>query len=175
MSEGTPNMQLPRSIEPRKLAQSGIALKGTVPAKAMERLKEAVLSIGDLNAELRFQLDFERRPQVTGRLTGNLERQCQRCLEPVKVDLNCEFLLGIVMNEEQVRALPASIDPWLVPEDYGDLYSMLEDEVLLSLPFVALHDADCLGDIRKKFTQPQTNSEPVANPFQVLEQLKDKK
>lgn len=175
MSEGTPKMQLPRSIEPRKLAQSGITLSGAVPAVALERLREAVLSIGEMEAELRFQLDFERRPQVAGRLIGSLERQCQRCLEPVKVDVESEFLLGIVINEEQARSLPASVDPWLVPEDYGDLYGMLEDEILLSLPFVAFHDSDCLGDIREKYTEGLADIEPVANPFKVLEQLKSKK
>ncbi len=175
MSEGTPKKQLPRSIEPRKMAQSGITLSGTIPALALGRLKEAVLSSGDMEAEVGFQLDFDRRPQAFGRLTGRLERQCQRCLEPMQVDVDCEFLLGIVLNEDQARSLPDSVDPWLVPEDYGDLYSMLEDEILLSLPFVAYHGEDCLGDTREKFTQAKTDVEPARNPFRVLEQLKNKK
>jgi uncharacterized protein len=58
-----------------------------------------------------------------------------------------------------------------VEEGQVDLYAMVEDELLLSLPAVAYHQEACVGPALFSSGEP-VNEKQGKNPFQILEQLK---
>lgn len=163
---------LPKQGDPRKFAQQGISLQGFVPVAALSRLVSVVQeTTGDVQVDLAFGLNEEKKKVVTGHATADLTLVCQRCLEKVTVPVQSDISLAIVWDEEQAQALPEYLDPWIVGEGSADLFEMIEEELLLSLPAVAYHEEPCVD--RQLFTSGKpVEVKKEKNPFQVLEQLK---
>ena len=172
MSEGTSEKPIPRQIEPRKFAQHGVKLQGSLPAEALERLSGAVVGVKHIHADVVFSMDDQRQKILTGHLDAKVVRQCQRCLEPVDVDLNCVFTLGVVWDEEESRQLSKDIDPWIVTEDSADLYAVLEEEMLLAMPFVSFHAEPCVDASKFQSGPAELGKPEKENPFDVLKKLK---
>jgi uncharacterized protein len=163
---------LPRQGDPRKFAQQGIDLQGFLPVSELPRLSEALVA-SDTRAEvvLKFGISDEGKKVVTGTARANLELVCQRCLEPVIVPVVSDIALAIVWSEEEATKLPKYLDPWIAEEGAADLYTMVEDELLLSMPAVAYHEEPCVESTLFSSGEPATEK-VEKNPFQILEQLK---
>lgn len=172
MSQALSKKTLPRLGDPRKFAQQGISVSGTVPVSSLPRLLEAVESgDGEVDVNLAFGVTEDRHRVVTGTAVANVSQICQRCLQPAAVPVHCDISLAIIWSEEDMEALPSHLDPWITGEGAADFYSMIEEELLLNLPAVAYHETLCIDE------KLLTSGEPVVvkkakNPFQVLEQLK---
>src|SRR5690606_35699247 len=96
----------------------------------------------------------------------------QRCLTPVSKPVECDISLAIVWTEEEAKALPKHLDPWIVEEISADFFEMVEEELLLSLPPVAYHEEQCVDPELFQSGEPVVVKHEKKNPFQVLEQLK---
>ncbi len=173
MLETSSDRPLPRFIDPRKFAQQGIQVEGSIHASELERFAEnQVLDAPDVNVELDFYVDEQRHKVIGGRVSCVAQVPCQRCLEPVSLELDCTLNLGVVWDEEKAKQLPASLDPLILPEDGStDIYQVVEEELLLALPMVAYHTHDCIDKALYSCGEP-AKPEPKENPFNVLEQLK---
>ncbi len=112
-------------------------------------------------------------PTMHGEIQAQVRLICQRCLEPVVVELAAKTSLGFVQTEEQAALLPSDLEPFLYEEEEIPLSSVLEQELLLALPIVAYHD-QCSHQSYEPNEQEVTAAEPKQNPFAVLEQLKGK-
>jgi len=154
-------------------ARSGLEIQGKWPIKQLKRLSEALLSSqGDIEAELVFD-KAGRIPFIQGHISAELQLRCQRCMQPMTYVVDTDFKLGLVLDETQMMELPDEYDPYLVEDDNNHLPDMLEDELLLTLPLVAMHDYDC-SDYLKKNSGQQPEAEPEdekENPFSVLKDL----
>ena len=169
----TPSLKpLPKQGDPRKFAQQGISLDGFVPVVELPRLVESLQeATGEIQVDLAFGISVEKKKIVTGHASAELTLVCQRCLENVKVPVKSDISLGIVWDEEGAEALPEYLDPWITGEGVADLYDMIEEEMLLSLPKVAYHEELCVD--RQLFSSGKpVEVKKTKNPFQVLEQLK---
>jgi len=174
MSDGSSKSMLPRYIDPRRFCQQGVVLRGFAATGEMPRLTEHNVIVESVQAELAFAIDEQRERSVKGKLAVKTQLQCQRCLELMPVDLDCDVSLAIVRDEEDSRNLPGIYDPWIVDGEETDLYALIEEEVLLNLPFVVYHEDPCgesVGNPDAFAEEGETNKQ---NPFQVLKQLKDK-
>ena len=131
---------------------------------------------GDIQADLVFGIGEQRMLNVVGRITANLQHICQRCLGPVPISLLCELQLAIVWDEEKAATLPKRFDPWIIGEGQTDIYQIIEDELLLSLPIVSYHEEECVPydyfSSADEGVEEAIAQEQQKNPFQVLEQLK---
>lgn len=163
---------LPQQADPRKFAQQGISIQGLVAVNTLPRLVDALQDTsGNLQVDLAFGINEGKKKVVTGRAAADLTLVCQRCLENVTVPVESDISLAIVWDEEEAEKLPESLDPWIVGEGLADLYEMIEEEMLLSLPAVAYHEEPCVD--RQLFSSGKpVEVKKVKNPFQVLEQLK---
>ncbi len=172
MFKTTPSKPLPKQGDPRKFAQQGISLDGFVPVAELPRLAESLQkTTGEIQVDLVFGISVEKKKIVTGHASAELTLVCQRCLENVKVPVKSDISLGIVWDEEGAEALPEYLDPWITGEGVADLYDMIEEEMLLSLPKVAYHEELCVD--RQLFSSGKpVEVKKTKNPFQVLEQLK---
>jgi len=169
----TPSLKpLPKQGDPRKFAQQGISIDGFVPVAELPRLAESLQeTTGEIQVDLAFSISVEKKKIVTGHASAELTLVCQRCLENVKVPVKSDISLGIVWDEEGAEALPEYLDPWITGEGVADLYDMIEEEMLLSLPKVAYHQEQCVD--RQLFSSGKpVEVKKTKNPFQVLEQLK---
>ncbi|MBX2857450.1 MAG: DUF177 domain-containing protein [Cellvibrionaceae bacterium] len=173
MSEGTSSKVLPRLLEPRKLVQLGAVFKGIVPGDLLSRLADATVALPQFRAELHFVLGDGGERLMRGKIHGPAVLQCQRCLEPMNYTLSAEFALAVVWDEAQAMSLPKYLDPWIVTEQEADLYQILEEELLLSMPVVAYHEHHCIDSkLLSAGEAVSETSQQSDNPFDVLKQLK---
>lgn len=173
MLKGTSHEILPRMADPRKFAQQGVIITGSVDVVEMPRLMSALANDNaEVVANLEFGIGDEGRKVLNGQVKAKVEVLCQRCLDYLPLELEADLNLAIVWDEDKAVALPKSIDPWIHGEGVADLYAMIEDELLLELPLVSYHESECVEPERFQSGKPVASAEPVKNPFQVLEQLK---
>lgn len=175
MSGGTPSKRLPRSVDPRKCAHLSSEYTGEIEADCLARLNQATHSLGNLSASIAFSVDEENRKRVRGTLDVSVEVICQRCLEPMPLSLHADVNLGVAWDEEEAKKLPRDVEPWIVADSEADLYSALEEEVLLELPVVAVHEHQCIdAELLSAGDPGEAQQEERENPFNVLAQLKHK-
>ncbi len=165
---------LPTTLDVRKAAAREVTVSGTLALSELTRLQEVLASDrGNAEARCEFGRDEENRNLVAVSVAAELEVKCQRCLENMPLVLTLEDRLAIVGDDEQAKQLPASLEPWVVEGEQGNLWELIEDELILGIPLFNYHDTqECkqlLDDYRKPPEEPEEDAD---NPFKVLEQLK---
>ncbi|MEX2474233.1 YceD family protein [Marinobacter sp.] len=178
------NAELPKSVDPYRLAEHNTVLEGEIPLNGLLRFREAILGSDEgavCQVRLSFSMDSQRRRVVSGELKAAVDLECQRCMNAMRLTLDSEFLLGLVTSDEQAEQLPKELEPFLTDGFTADLWSMCEDELLLVLPPFPLHDRnECPA--REDLEAYEPDAEPATpekaegeNPFSVLADLKAKK
>lgn len=163
---------------PYKLAKQHHAMRGTVALSDMERVsKLLVKSDGELEYRLSFALDADEVCVITGYIRGQLDMCCQRCLRAFCYDMQSEFIVSPVLSDSEAKLLSSEYEPVIMHDDRLDILALLEDELILALPQVPMHD---VGDISCKPMLAVTNDREHAvqdmnNPFQILQEVKFKK
>ncbi len=176
-------MSTKETIEPLALAARGRTLEGCLPVSSLLRLQpllatdEAGLSKqGNVEYLLEFGVDEGGGPRVTGSIKATLPLTCQRCMETMGFSVSTRTRLGIVSSRAAAQQLPECYDPLLVLDDEVTVASIIEDELILALPQVAMHDNEKCPQ-GTAFLNTESGQEDVTtvqreNPFAVLSQLK---
>jgi len=173
-SKDTKSSVLPRMADPRKFAQQGIHLEGSVPVADLPRLASALASDkAAVTAELEFGISDEGRKVLNGHVSAQVEVVCQRCLDNLPLLVEADLNLAVIWDEDQAVSLPKYLDPWIHGEGQADLYGVIEEELLLELPLVAYHESECVEPERFHSGEIVEDTDTVNNPFQMLEQLKN--
>jgi len=127
--------------------------------------------------EIEVELKFDRAgpiPFIEGHIITELQLKCQRCMQAMPHAMDVRFKLGLVLNDEHIEKLPDEFEPYLIEDDNNHLPDMLEDELLLALPLVAMHEFDCSDYLQQQDSEQQNEVEKVEekeNPFSVLKDL----
>ena len=168
---------LPDLIDPMHLAESGRVLRGRL---ALSKLTRLAGSLHDVSGELVLELVGAKQGKVRtlqGRIETTLNLVCQRCLEPMDQVVDVSFTLALVNSEAQAEQLPGDIEPLLVTGTTLALAELVEDELILALPLVALHPSASPCGLRAVVEQPAAADtgavETRKNPFAILAQLKN--
>jgi uncharacterized protein len=169
---------------PAALADRRARVEARIALASLARLAPLLEdSAGEADCVLEFHRDVDDRIVVEGQVTAALWQQCQRCLEPVRIDVRSDFRLAVVDDDRQAAVLPDGLEPVFREGRLLNLAAMVEDELLMGLPQIARHAliADC-GEIARVVVRPsppdagQTAPEPERrNPFEVLKKLKGQK
>ena len=165
---------LPPSLDLVRAARQTYGVEGQLPVKSLPRLAAALASdAGEVRVALEAGVDLARRVAVTGNIDAELELQCQRCLEPVRLAVHAEPHLAWVRSDEQLAALPEDYDPLLSADGDVDLKELVTEELLLALPLVPRHEggAAC-GSFTEPAETPAEAAEARKNPFAELAKLK---
>lgn len=141
-----------------------------------ERLKQSVMSLGDgpLDVELVFSTDTAGRSYLRGMVSLTVELECQRCLQAKTQPLTAHLDLVLLRHEGQIDKYEGESEPLVIEDDGLDLKALIEDELILALPIIAMHDEDCQPWQDKTESEiDDAESEPEReNPFAMLAQLK---
>lgn len=165
---------LPQKIDPFRSASHKLRLFGHLKIEAMERLCPSLSSKeGDVEAEFLFEIDSQEVTVVRGHLKASLILQCQRCMESFNYEIMNDFVLGIVQTEEKAMHLPEEYDPVIIADGMLAIHDVIEDELMMSLPVVPMHDPKAC-----KVAAPYKTSSGVEpesnNPFNVISILRSK-
>ena len=97
---------------------------------------------------------------------------CERCLAPVALAVEGAFDLVVVDRIAEADAYGAETPVVVAPRGRLDVAAVIEDEIILALPLIPMHDdMNCDGGQRQ--FGPADEPAPVReNPFQALESLK---
>lgn len=164
--------RLPEFIAPLQLAATGQLLKGQLPLSRMRRLSPGLLNTqGIVDVELVFGLDTQRRCYARGFISARLELICQRCLEPMSLDIDVQPCLALVTSQAQAEQLPEQYEPLLVEAVLMSLAVIIEDELILAMPDIASHGVNQEGI---ECLPASTLTDPEQHPFAGLEQWKQK-
>lgn len=166
----------PRRLDVAAACADGATLAGSWPLGALERLAEGHASAGPVTWSSRFE---QRTVHGAGpqrwlhvEASAHVPRECQRCLQPVAVPLSVDRWVRFVDDEATAAALDAdSDDDVLVVSRSLDLLALVEDELLLAMPLVPMHEA-CPTRLVPPGAELPAAEEPRAHPFAALAALK---
>lgn len=168
------NDPIPSHVDPRKLADRGVTLKGELPLADLERLCDPLAdNLGTVQAKLVFERDERNAVVIHSDIHVDVKMVCQRCLELVALPIHSECSYVVVKEGASTQSLPKGYDVLEQGEDPLDLLALMEDELLLALPIVpAHHPEECQPPVDLSESDSGVDEEPRSNPFSVLAQLK---
>lgn len=160
---------LPATIDPYLLAEKGARLRGTLPVRRLRRLAELCLDDRD---EIGIDLQFERSGAqglclMHGTLAATLHVACQRCLDAMVLHLATAPRLVLRRAEAATDE-----DETLVVDKAFALSELVEDELLLAMPMIPMHNlAQCPARSLVSVSGPSAGARKAkANPFSILVQ-----
>jgi len=166
--------QLLPYLDLRKFSDQERVIEGEAQVEDFPRLREYRDSLDQpVRVALAFCRDDDGRRRLQGHIQTRLILVCQRCLEPVEQDITAAVDLVLVWSEGQAKALPAELEPLLVVDDRMPLSDLVEEELLLAMPLVALHD-QCPRPLPDGSGEREEDTDSD-NPFAVLAHLKGRR
>lgn len=182
---------LPERIHPLRLCRLGETLAGSLALEHMPRLAEllheATTQAWRAALELRFEHDDSGQACVGGRIDASVVVLCQRCLEPMPIDVEREVSLAPVEEDSEAAALDARYDPLLVTDEPVSLPGLVEDELILALPNFSRHPRgacsmppgadvdDDIQQVKDADSEGRSGESGEENPFSVLQSYKSRK
>lgn len=173
-----------KRLNVQALAESGQPLSGSTLLQNMERLAPESNAL-DADTAINWKLTAEMRPGAGGQMDVwlhikadvGLALTCQRCMSPVQTPVAVDQWYRFVATEEVAMAEDDDSDEdLLVMTPQFDALEVLEDELLMALPLVPMHD---VCPRTPAFRAGEADMVELAaekpNPFAALAQLKKAK
>ena len=143
---------------------------GEIRHSDMPRLQSLVVpDDGVANVTFAFGFNLLNHAVIRGQYTTELMVECQRCLEPMPFSIDQGFELLIDGTEEDIESF--QLDSVYTSEGYLDVFEVIEDELILALPLIMMHEETSCNT----YWQSEPEEAPIEekdNPFAVLETLK---
>lgn len=145
--------------------------EGSIELSDLPRLGEQVIDTDSaIVTRFRFGRNDFGHPMISGQVGANLKVECQRCLEAMSLPIDQPFELLIDASESDTDGF--ALDSVYTQDGYLDVFETVEDELLLALPIIQMHENLNCNKYWKPEDAPTVPAEPVNNPFAVLGTLK---
>jgi DUF177 domain-containing protein len=131
------------TIDGFEFAASGAGVSGVWPIEDFARLRPLLLSdAGAAEYWLDGVKDAQDRPALRLRIRGALQLGCQRCLTALDFPLQIDAMLVLARSEADLEGLPLETEgpDWVVAGKTMDVHDLLEDELLLAVPYAPRHE-----------------------------------
>ncbi|MDH5648966.1 MAG: YceD family protein [Gammaproteobacteria bacterium] len=170
---------LPVEIDPIQLADQGARLIGELPGAAFSRLRqECAAPLDPVRLDLAFVRGADGLRKMAGTASVECELICQRCLEPMIMRLEAVFQTVFYRMPEDHQQGEATSDEMdsIIVEGPVRLSGLVEDELLLAVPMMPMHDKKTCSATRYLAEDAPANGTSLdrQNPFAVLDVLKAK-
>lgn len=178
MNEGPGSMPRTR-FDAFKLAADGETLTGEVDVRALERAVDQVAP-GSGKARLRWRItgdhDALQRPALAVTIEGTVPLVCQRCLQVFDVPIAQQTRLLLARDEAELKQLDADESEVVLAAAPIDARMLVEDELLLSLPFAPHHaDGQCSLEQGSAYAGAGAENRGGGSPFASLAKLKKRR
>ncbi len=175
--------ELPETIDPMRLVKMGKEISGSYDLGQFDRvnasLKDSLLE-DHFWIQVSFKLEFSRGDEnrlsiIAGSLETTLPQVCQRCMQPMQYQLTALVNMAIVSNDAGAENLSADFESYYLDAGVSvKLQDLIEDELLLAMPLVSLHDEQVCPAGNKFRHEPkfELGNMTRKNPFAELKNLK---
>jgi len=174
---------LPSYVDTRSVFLQQTQIKGIVALERLSRFREGLASdVAKIWVSLDFSVNESGQKLIRGNLSADIDVFCQRCLDPFTINLVDEINLILLSDENEIKRLAADLDPWICTNYRLYLASMIEEQLILSMPIITYHpDRVCLDESKYKVraltqtlggVQGNHRTNEPNNPFNMLKTLK---
>jgi DUF177 domain-containing protein len=157
-------------IDGFEFATAGATQEGTLPLSSFPRLQDVLVSdAGDVRYAVRGVRDERSRPALEIRVRATLQLRCQRCLVALAFEVDEQALLVLAGSQAEIDAEPLEVDSpdRVVANKEMDLRALVEDELILALPYAPRHEG-CEARI-------ESNDRTASSPFAGLRGMMQRK
>lgn len=133
-------------IDSLEFARTEQTLRGSLPVTGLARLHDSLYdTLGLVDFVVQGGHDARHRPALSLEVSGVLHLKCQRCLG--HLDHLLQFGTALLLAspaEAAAGGLDTEEGEWIEPSAQLDIASLVEDEIILSLPYSPRHpDGQC--------------------------------
>lgn len=163
---------MPETVNFVRQVELNRTIEGVYPLSKLGRLSAVSLSN---EGYVTTKLEFGRCVGfacLKGKVSVELLVECQRCLKPLETELTGSFKFALVTSEDEFELLPEELEPYLLEGSEQSIIDLIEDELLLSLPMVTVHEDACSEFLTKQAQAIKAEKE-LSHPFASLKALKD--
>ncbi|OIQ95436.1 hypothetical protein GALL_225970 [mine drainage metagenome] len=183
MMENTPAQPEPPSAQRlnlRNLAQEQGVVEGRLALTELPRLESFLAGVPEssyvdwrLRGFMRNQAGGQPQPMVELQIQTELPMLCQRCLQPAMQKILDVALFRLVEDEPELtlEELEAE-DEALCLQGLTDARALVEDQILLALPLVPMHDVCPQPIVAEGLWNEPAAMRERTSPFAVLAKLK---
>lgn len=144
---------------------------GVIPLAEMPRLQSLALpQEGEVSVSFEFGHNLLNHALIKGHYVADILVECQRCLEPMSYPVEQDFELLIDAKDEDIESFQT--DSVYTSDGYLDVFEVIEDELILALPLILMHEDTSCNTYWKPEPVEDASVEKKDNPFAVLETLK---
>jgi uncharacterized protein len=156
-------------INSLEFARKSLEIRDTIAHSDLQRAKDLLTpETESLNWRLSGEFSADKKARLHLTLTGNVGLPCQRCLGPMIIALNISSEFILVKDESEIPPEEDDVEDhdYLVAEADMDVLQLVEDEILLALPYAPKHEIkDCA-------VKAEVNELKAPNPFAALRDFK---
>ena len=129
------------TIDGREFARTRAERLGSLADDDAPRLVELGWHIERADYTLRGGVDEDGRDALVVSVDGRLRGVCQRCMEPLELDVRFGRSLRLADSMQEIETAEDDVDRVLASRAMS-VETLIEDELVLELPMVARH-TDC--------------------------------
>jgi DUF177 domain-containing protein len=163
-------VRAPGRFDALELARTGGNIAGELNPATLPRLADRLVSDQASRSRLSWRIegghDALGRPALTLTLDGTVFLVCQRCLNPFAVPVTQETMLLLAGDEAELALLDDAEPEVVFANALVDPVALVEDELLLSLPFSPRHEECATAGAAA------TGAHAAESPFAGLARLK---
>src|SRR5256885_4202742 len=154
-------------IDLRKLAQAGQTINGELDLALCDRLADQLArDTGRIAYRITGGQDTHGWPVASIALSGVVPLVCQRCLRPFDHPLDTTTNVRLAANERELAAWDAEEIEAILADEPVDLQDLVEDELVLSLPYAPMHPSGACTGRAEEVREPVP--EKLPGPFDEL-------
>ena len=170
---------IPTYVDTRKFFLQQGVICGSMSLERLPGFRDCLIDDeASIQIQLRFSIDESQQRLIQGTLQASVHVSCQRCLQPLAIELADDIRLALIDNEDAIGTLNGSWDPWICADHKLELAGLVDEQLMLCMPIVNLHSSgDCLAGVNYNTGANDgpldARTESSENPFSVLKALKE--
>ena len=167
----SPPWSQPLDVDRLALGESEIDFD--VPLAELPRLQARIAGIA---GSVRGAARFGRQAGIAVAelsLAGMATLQCQRCMQALEFPIDSTTRVGLIFSEADAAEVPEELEPVLAREGRISAGELVEEELLLALPIVPLHETlrDCAVPPSAPLVAEEAPEHVTQRPFEGLAEL----
>jgi len=160
-------------LEVDRLSRGEAEIDFDVPLAELPRLKSRIAGLG---GSVRGTVRFGRQAGFAVAelsLAGTARLQCQRCMQAMELGIGSTTNVALILAEADAAEVPDELEPVLARLGRISTGELVEEELLLALPIVPLHEApgECAVPPAAPLVADEMPEHVTQRPFEGLAEL----